>query len=146
MFSPIPFLHEDARRSQSRSPPPSPLSLGAVASASDPHPQALETKALGLVDEMDDPGPGHLSDHPTPISAVTTLSGHFNPADGSSVATSGPAGTTTAPATGPLPAASNPLRPLFGSLDQRFVRAGLTGPASDTMIIDEDKENTRSQS
>ncbi|KAI0683982.1 hypothetical protein BC835DRAFT_1392395, partial [Cytidiella melzeri] len=30
MFSPIPFLHDDARRSQSRSPPPSPLSLPAA--------------------------------------------------------------------------------------------------------------------
>jgi len=122
--------------------------LGAVVSASDPHPQALETKALGLVDEMDDPGPGHLSDHPTAISSVTTLSGHFNPANGSGLATSG--GTTAAPTAGPTPAApshsgSNVLRPLFGSLDQRFVRAGLTGPASDTMIVDDDKENTQSQ-
>ncbi|KAI0684640.1 PPP4R2-domain-containing protein [Cytidiella melzeri] len=30
MFSPIPFLHDDAQRSQSRSPPPSPLSLPAA--------------------------------------------------------------------------------------------------------------------
>jgi serine/threonine-protein phosphatase 4 regulatory subunit 2 len=28
-----------------------------------------------LVDELDDPGPGHLSDHPIAISSVTTLEG-----------------------------------------------------------------------
>jgi len=27
---------------------------------------------LGLVDELDDPGPGHLSKRPTPLSAVTS--------------------------------------------------------------------------
>ncbi|KAJ3533862.1 hypothetical protein NM688_g7222 [Phlebia brevispora] len=60
MFSPIPFLHDDARRSQSRSPPPSPLMLAAI-------------EAPGLVDELDDPSPGHLSDHPHPISSTTTV-------------------------------------------------------------------------
>jgi serine/threonine-protein phosphatase 4 regulatory subunit 2 len=29
--------------------------------------------ALGLVDELDDPGPGHLSERPTAISSVTTV-------------------------------------------------------------------------
>jgi serine/threonine-protein phosphatase 4 regulatory subunit 2 len=75
LFSPIPFLHEDARRSKSRSPPPSPLFLG-----------ESEPKALGLVDELDDPSPGHLSDHPKALSSTTS-------------------------------------RPLFGSLEDRFVRA-----------------------
>ncbi|OCH94953.1 PPP4R2-domain-containing protein [Obba rivulosa] len=95
MFSPIPFLHEDARRSSSRSPPPSPLVLPAMASggtfATLPHAGAegAETKALGLVDELDDPSPGHLSDHPQPISATTDVD----------------------------------KKPLFGSLEQRFVKA-----------------------
>jgi len=65
LFSPIPFLHNDARRSKSRSPPPSPLALGASATG-------FSGKALGLVDELDDPSPGHMSDHPTALSSVTT--------------------------------------------------------------------------
>ena len=65
LFSPIPFLHDDARRSKSRSPPPTPLALDPGAPD--------DFKALGLVDELDDPRPGHMSDHPTPLSAVTTL-------------------------------------------------------------------------
>lgn len=76
LFSPIPFLHEDARRSKSRSPPPSPLALSAAGPASEERAEPLETKALGLVDELDDPRPGHLSDHPTALSAVTTVSEH----------------------------------------------------------------------
>ena len=72
MFSPIPFLHEDARRSKSRSPPPSPFAL----SGSDPvgmiPADTLDQKALGMVDELDDPSPGHMSEHPTALSSVTT--------------------------------------------------------------------------
>jgi len=70
LFSPIPFLHDDARRSKSRSPPPSPLALtssGGIAPV-----DLLEQKALGLVDELDDPSPGHMSEHPTALSSVTT--------------------------------------------------------------------------
>lgn len=62
IFSPIPFLHGDAR-AQSRSPPP--LSLNEV---------KQEPLALGLVDEMDDPRPGHMSDYPTAISSTTSTS------------------------------------------------------------------------
>ncbi|KAJ6630629.1 PPP4R2-domain-containing protein, partial [Mycena sp. CBHHK59/15] len=69
LFSPIPFLHEDARRSKSRSPPPSPLILAHSGQA---HPDPHETKALGLVDELDDPSPGHMSERPVALSAVTT--------------------------------------------------------------------------
>ena len=74
MFSPIPFLHEDARRSKSRSPPPSPLVLPAsVAAGISAADDSADVKALGLVDELDDPKPGHLSDHIEPISATTTV-------------------------------------------------------------------------
>ncbi|KAI0670326.1 PPP4R2-domain-containing protein [Trametes maxima] len=74
MFSPIPFLHEDARRSKSRSPPPSPLVLPeTVAGGLTAAEEGAEPKVLGLVDELDDPSPGHLSDHIEPISATTTV-------------------------------------------------------------------------
>lgn len=33
----------------------------------------LESTGLGLVDEMDDPRPGHMSDHPTALSSVTSV-------------------------------------------------------------------------
>ncbi|KAJ7172618.1 PPP4R2-domain-containing protein [Mycena filopes] len=72
LFSPIPFLHGDARRSKSRSPPPSPLIL---ANIGENHPDPIETKALGLVDELDDPAPGHMSEHPVALTAVTTSGG-----------------------------------------------------------------------
>ena len=63
IFSPIPFLHSDARaRSKSRSPP----------QTSPNEPNDAEP-AFGRVDELDDPRPGHLSDGPTPISSTTTI-------------------------------------------------------------------------
>ncbi|KAF9036662.1 PPP4R2-domain-containing protein [Panaeolus papilionaceus] len=109
LFSPIPFLHDDARRSKSRSPPPTPLTLN-------PTPDA-EMKAIGMVDELDDPSPGHMSEHPTALTSVTTL---------------------------PEPSQS---RPFLGSLEQRFVKAEDamdTSPneESDRMELDDDKENT----
>jgi len=72
LFSPIPFLHDDARRSKSRSPPPSPLILANIGES---HPDPLETQALGLVDELDDPSPGHMSEHPVALTSVTTSEG-----------------------------------------------------------------------
>lgn len=63
IFSPIPFLHSDARaRSKSRSPP----------RTSQNEPNDVDP-AFGRVDELDDPRPGHLSDGPTPISSTTTI-------------------------------------------------------------------------
>lgn len=35
--------------------------------------EGMPPKALGLVDELDDPNPGHLSNHPTALTAVTTV-------------------------------------------------------------------------
>ena len=32
-----------------------------------------DQKALGLVDELDDPGPGHLSERPQPLTATTNV-------------------------------------------------------------------------
>lgn len=70
LFSPISFLHNDVRRSRSRSPPPSPLALASSGGILPVDP--AEQKALGLVDELDDPSPGHMSEHPTALSSVTT--------------------------------------------------------------------------
>lgn len=65
LFSPIPFLHGDARRSPSPSP-------GLYGGSRFELPELLEPKALGLVDELDDPSPGHLSDHPVALTTTTT--------------------------------------------------------------------------
>ncbi|KAG1754538.1 PPP4R2-domain-containing protein [Suillus lakei] len=74
LFSPIFFHHEDARRSKSQSPPPSPLTLSGMESMGHVEPlEGMPPKAFGLVDELDDPSPGHLSTHPTALTAVTTV-------------------------------------------------------------------------
>ncbi|KZV71852.1 hypothetical protein PENSPDRAFT_605183 [Peniophora sp. CONT] len=74
LFSPIPFLHRPT------SAPPSPLVLGSDPASSAPIPPVdMGTPALGLVDEMDDPGPGHLSDRPTALSSTTSVSDEPGP-------------------------------------------------------------------
>jgi len=83
LFSPIPFLHDDPRRSKSRSPPPSPLTLSAASSDGAIPADSLGQKALGLVDELDDPSPGHMSEHPTALSSVTTTTTSSRPFLGS---------------------------------------------------------------
>jgi len=111
LFSPIPFLHTDARRSKSLSPPPSPLALSSVGLVSGAHPESLSIEpspqGLGLVDELDDIRPGHMSDHPTALTAVTTVD------DGKEGA------------------------PIVQSLESRFVKA----QDDDGMAVDENKEN-----
>ena len=106
MFSPIPFLHGDARRSKSSSPPPSPLMLAVENPSLAPGPRtdATEGKAIGLVDELDDPSPGHLSAHPHALSATTTVSDppplaeRFVKAETEETAEIGPQPATDAPA------------------------------------------------
>ncbi|CAE6489128.1 unnamed protein product [Rhizoctonia solani] len=85
LFTPIPFLHRPApgsnHRSLSRSPPPTspraPLPGDAPGDANMAGVPTITPEdsipALGLVDELDDPRPGHLSDHPTALSSVTQL-------------------------------------------------------------------------
>lgn len=73
------------------------------------------------MDELDDPGPGHMSDQPTALSSVTSIEGLPHP------------------------------RPFLGSLEERFVKAedamdttsnGQGEP--DQIDMDEDKENAKS--
>ncbi|EEB86917.1 hypothetical protein MPER_15963, partial [Moniliophthora perniciosa FA553] len=77
---------------------------------------ALETKALGLVDELDDPGPGHMSEHPIALTSVTSVE-------------EGKEGT-----------------PIVQSLEERFVKSSGSESKEqgdeDAMVVDENKENT----
>ncbi|KAB5588171.1 hypothetical protein CTheo_8385 [Ceratobasidium theobromae] len=83
LFTPIPFLHRAApnsnHRSLSRSPPPTSPRPHAPGDANITGAPTVVPEdsipALGLVDELDDPRPGHLSDHPVPLSSVTQLPG-----------------------------------------------------------------------
>ncbi|KIY68623.1 hypothetical protein CYLTODRAFT_421465 [Cylindrobasidium torrendii FP15055 ss-10] len=102
MFSPIPFLHEDARRSKSRSPPPSPLVLPASGLPVEDSP------VLGMVDELDDPGPGHMSDHPTALSSTTSIS----------------------------PDEAHTSKGMIDTLEQRFVKAKEEANGGDAMDVD----------
>jgi serine/threonine-protein phosphatase 4 regulatory subunit 2 len=118
LFSPIPFLHEDARRSASRSPPPLALAPAGAPLGDPPAPAdsaGVEPRALGLVDEMDDPGPGHMSERPTALSSVTTVP---DEAALPPVKMEEEEGEDVAGASAP---AAKKSRPLFSSLKDRFV-------------------------
>jgi serine/threonine-protein phosphatase 4 regulatory subunit 2 len=114
LFSPIPFLHDDARRSKSRSPPTTPLSLNPLVD------EPLEMKALGLVDELDDPSPGHMSDQPTAISSVTAMEGS------------------------PHPRPFMTLEQRFVKAEDAMDTTSNGEVESDRMDMDEDKENAKS--
>lgn len=135
LFSPIAFLHEDARiaRSRSRSisptrlddaasmregtqPPPSPppdsepgtpLLLSAELPSKPDEKVAGVVKqeeslvGIGLVDELDDPSPGHMSDAPIPLTTIAA-------------------------------AGKNKGKPLLGSLQDRFVKSETEGGESST--------------
>jgi serine/threonine-protein phosphatase 4 regulatory subunit 2 len=152
MFSPIPFLHEDARRSQSRSPPslalePSTSNLGNPPAQTEVDAKdAIEPRALGLVDEMDDPGPGHMSDKPVALSSVTTVP------DEQERGKEPKKEENTSKESAPLkPEASErkPSRSLFSSLKERFVGSSEKkedlAADQETMDLDEndDKENQK---
>jgi serine/threonine-protein phosphatase 4 regulatory subunit 2 len=140
LFSPIPFLHQDARRSTSRSPPPLALDTTAVsgegrAAAGAPLmvsaelQGSIEPAGLGLVDELDDPGPGHMSDTPTALTAVTTLPDE-------KTASSAEGATNDAQAEG----SKSNSKPLFGTLQDRFVKGEEPSVAKsqDDMELDAD--------
>ena len=77
-------------------------------------------KALGLVDELDDPSPGHMSDQPTAISSVTTMeSSPHSPFLGS-------------------------LEERFVKAEDAMDTSGNGEVESDHMDTDEDKENSKS--
>jgi serine/threonine-protein phosphatase 4 regulatory subunit 2 len=132
LFSPIPFLHADARRSASRSPPPLALAPARAPLSEPPLPPAaggdgtVAPRGLGLVDELDDPAPGHMSAAPTALSATTTLPDE----DAGAVPAAAGEGVKAEPED---PAAS---------LADRFVSGGKEEDA-DKMDLDEagDKEN-----
>ncbi|EIN07432.1 hypothetical protein PUNSTDRAFT_71551 [Punctularia strigosozonata HHB-11173 SS5] len=107
LFSPIPFLHDDARRSKSRSPPPFVLDAVEDKTGEPPLPaqnenHGLEPRALGLVDELDDPAPGHMSDHPTALTTTTTVG------------------------------LESGAKPLFATLEERFVKSEIEAPQPST--------------
>ena len=121
-----------------------PVEALAIAVEGDP---IADGPVIGLVDELDDPSPGHMSDHPTALTSTTS-------ATAETVANVTP--VVNSRGTGA------PRRPMFGgSLQERFVKAasetstldgddpetgvegGLASDDSDAMAVDEDadKEN-----
>lgn len=130
LFSPIPFLHTDARRSQSRSPPLLALEPGMGSAHSvggapivleSELTGAIEPSGLGLVDELDDPRPGHMSDTPTALSSVTIIPEVEEGAK----------------------EGRNESKPLFGTLEDRFVKGGKEEIKEGPDAMELDTENNK---
>ena len=124
-----------------------PVEALAIAVEGDP---IADGPVIGLVDELDDPSPGHMSEHPTALTSTAST-------------TTGPVANVTPVVNSRGTGAINaPGRPMFGgSLQERFVKAasetstldgeepesgveeGLASDDSDAMAVDEDadKEN-----
>jgi serine/threonine-protein phosphatase 4 regulatory subunit 2 len=62
---------------------PQPNDISALMDGTDPIVLEGDGPVIGLVDELDDPSPGHLSDHPTALSATTTVTPEAKPMYGS---------------------------------------------------------------
>lgn len=114
---------------------PDELRLGDVAAGvTDSGEPIIDGPVIGLVDELDDPGPGHMSEHPTALTAVTSTAPEA-------------AEKTQESEKGSANGDAEKLKPLFGSLEERFVKAEVATSSEQRdapMTVeepDEDKEN-----
>lgn len=161
LFTPIPFLHRAApnsnHRSLSRSPPPTsprgPLpgdaagdaNLTGAAAAGMSSGSEGSVPALGLVDELDDPRPGHLSDHPTALTSVTQLPEEPAAPLGDRFVSAGSAQPTSqeqAPQEGGLGSqvtSGDRLQPSTEEAE-RYVRASTPEPSPTRVLADETRE------
>lgn len=95
----------------------------------------IDGPVIGLVDELDDPGPGHMSERPTALTAVTSIAPETTE-------------NANSAASGENAEAQKP-KPMFGgSLEERFVKAEKATSGDQEgdapMAVeepDEDKEN-----
>ena len=137
VFSPIPFLHGDARRSRSPSPfelattkrPPRPVDNSERPSRD----LSVTRHGLGLVDELDDPKPGHLADHPKPLTLTAVMGAEHTP----------PLRERFVKSTNPGPEAEEAMRDASETADARQAEdAEVEGMVlNDNVLEDEDKEN-----
>ena len=114
---------------------PEPIRLGGGGSSvsnGSPAPVPTDGPVIGLVDELDDPAPGHMSDRPHALTSTTSM-------------------PSEPPSLGVTVSAENDTKPMFGgSLSERFVKSSDEGDKAtleggdDNMSVDEgeaDKEN-----